>query len=180
MKTRHWLPVAVSMLTIFPVSSRAQPYEIPWYTTEPGIAIAAGTYVIFGIAGQPDAGQVTAGTYTIQGGYVGEGVVTTIVDDREPPVTPENYRLYPGIPNPFNPATSIGFDLPEAGHVKMTVYDVGGRLVRRLVDRSLPAGHHVAQWNGIDGSGGNAVSGVYFVVLEAGVFRQSTKIVLLK
>ncbi len=71
-------------------------------------------------------------------------------------------------PNPFNPRTTIRFDLPAAGPVRLAVYDAAGRLVRTLVDWDLPPGAHDAAWDGRDSAGRGLASGSYFARLEAG------------
>lgn len=71
-------------------------------------------------------------------------------------------------PNPFNPRTTITFELPAAGPVRLAVYDVAGRLVRTLVDESLPPGSHEAAWDGRDGAGHDVGSGSYLTRLEFG------------
>ncbi len=93
------------------------------------------------------------------------------IDDdlsRTPDVTPQRFGLRQNVPNPFNPLTTIFFDLPEARHVTLTVYAVDGRKVATLVDAALPAGTHSTQWNGRDGTGQPVASGTYFYRLEAG------------
>jgi len=75
-------------------------------------------------------------------------------------------RLHPNYPNPFNPRTTVRFDLAGAGHVDLAVYDVAGRLVKRLVATSLPAGTHEAFWEGRDSAGRRAAAGVYFFRLK--------------
>jgi hypothetical protein len=83
-------------------------------------------------------------------------------------------------PNPFNPATSISFTLPNAEHVKLSVFDSSGKLVNVLVDGVQGFGPHEVQWNGTDHLGNKVGSGVYFYRLEAGKFKQSRKMLLLK
>lgn len=70
-------------------------------------------------------------------------------------------RLYPNQPNPFNPQTVIRFDLPQAGRVRLDVYDVRGALVRTLVDAELAAGSRQVTWDGRDDAGRNVSSGSY-------------------
>ncbi len=72
------------------------------------------------------------------------------------------------IPNPFNPRTTIRFDLPAAGPVRLTVCDLAGRLVRVLVEGEIPAGSHEAVWDGRDASDRAAPSGSYLARLVAG------------
>ncbi len=69
-------------------------------------------------------------------------------------------------PNPFNPLTTLRFDLPVRGRVRLEVYDVAGRLVRTLLDVDLPAGSHQAVWDGKDERGMGIASGSYFARLQ--------------
>jgi hypothetical protein len=78
------------------------------------------------------------------------------------PQMPVQYRASRAHPNPFSSGTTIRFELPEASHVRLAVYDVLGREVLRAVDSALPAGEHRAE---IDGSG--LAPGIYFYRLEA-------------
>ena len=75
-------------------------------------------------------------------------------------------HLHPAAPNPFRPSTTIRFDLERRGPVRLSVHDVTGRLVRRLVDTPLPAGPHSVRWDA-RGERGPVAPGVYFVRLEA-------------
>ena len=88
---------------------------------------------------------------------------------------PDQSVLQGNYPNPFNPETTIRFELPEAVHVRLVVYDVMGREVARLVDGAMPAGQHRARW---DASG--LPSGVYLYRLTAGDFSQTKRMTLLK
>jgi hypothetical protein len=82
--------------------------------------------------------------------------------------TPTVLRLWQNEPNPFNPRTTIRFDLPAAGPIRLVVYDLAGRLVRVLVEGEMPAGNHEAVWDGRDASGRSAPSGSYLARLIAG------------
>jgi hypothetical protein len=90
------------------------------------------------------------------------------------------YRLDANIPNPFNPSTTIRYEIAQAGPVTLRVYDVSGGLVRTLVDRVHSAGAFDARWDGRDAHGIAVASGVYFYRMEAGVFTQTRRMVLLK
>jgi len=94
-----------------------------------------------------------------------------------PPVS----ALHQNVPNPFNPTTKIAFDLARTGHVRLEVFDVGGRVVRTLVDGAMVAGrnHHVV-WDGLDAAGARASSGVYFYRLVAGDLTATRKMIVLK
>jgi hypothetical protein len=83
-------------------------------------------------------------------------------------------------PNPFNPKTTIAYELPEAGHVALRVYDVAGRLVRVLDDAEREAGPHSVAWDGTDDAGVGVGSGVYFCRLETPYGVETRSMVLLK
>ena len=80
---------------------------------------------------------------------------------------PRRVALGPNVPNPFNPSTRVGFDLPAPGRVVLEVFDVRGRRIRGLVDAELPAGPHSVLWDGRDDGGRVMPSGVYFSRLRA-------------
>jgi len=90
------------------------------------------------------------------------------------------FGLAQNVPNPFNPKTTIAFNLTEAGDVTLEVYDVAGRRVATLIDRHMGAGVHQANWDGMTSEGERAASGVYFYKLATGDQKTSRKMVLLK
>jgi hypothetical protein len=97
------------------------------------------------------------------------------------PTLPLAFALYPAVPNPFNPSTTLRFDLPEPSRVYLRVYDVSGRLVKTLQDgASLEGGVHRVVWSGDDDRRTPVAAGVYFYRLEAGTFLQTRQMVLLK
>jgi len=83
-------------------------------------------------------------------------------------------------PNPFNPATSIDFVVPQPGRARLAIYDVAGRLVRELVSGIVDAGKHSEHWLGEDSRGKPVRSGVYWYRLEAGGLRLERRMVLLR
>jgi hypothetical protein len=89
-------------------------------------------------------------------------------------------RLHGNFPNPFNPRTSIRFELPVSESVRLDVFDAAGRLVRELADGPLAAGTHVREWDGLNAGGVPVASGVYFYRLEAGATIESRRMVLAK
>jgi hypothetical protein len=90
------------------------------------------------------------------------------------------FELRQNVPNPFGPATRIEFVLTRSAPVELSVYDVGGRLVRTLVDRPMTAGTHAASWDGRTAGGGVAASGVYRCVLRTPEGQISRSMMLLK
>lgn len=83
-------------------------------------------------------------------------------------------------PNPFNPALTIRYGLVQEGEVTITVFDIRGRRVARVVDRVMPAGHHIARWDGKDAAGRAVASGAYIVRIEAGADRIHQRATLIK
>jgi hypothetical protein len=88
--------------------------------------------------------------------------------------------LHQNFPNPFNPSTSIRYELPVKTVVMVEIYDVSGGRVARLVDGEEDRGPHVAEWRGLDDRGRPVASGVYFYRLRAGKETISKKMVLLR
>jgi hypothetical protein len=102
------------------------------------------------------------------------------VDVPEELVVAKGLSLSPGIPNPFQGATSIGFYLPEAGAVRLRIFDVAGREVTRLLDGEKPAGFHRVSWNGRDKAGRSVGAGIYFVSIETRGEQASRRVVKLR
>jgi hypothetical protein len=96
-------------------------------------------------------------------------------------VIPQTYGLYPNVPNPFNPTTTIGYDVPAGGsQVTLRIYDVAGRLVRTLVNGTQKPGRKTVVWDGRSGSGQMVATGVYFYRMTAPGFEQTRKMVVMK
>ncbi len=95
---------------------------------------------------------------------------------------PKAFALAQNTPNPFNPATTISYSVPEGqtADVSLKVYDIRGRLVSTLVAEIKTAGTYTVFWDGINNAGQKVASGVYFYRLQAGEFTQTRKMVLLK
>ncbi|SVA42395.1 uncharacterized protein METZ01_LOCUS95249, partial [marine metagenome] len=90
------------------------------------------------------------------------------------------FTLHQNFPNPFNPTTTLRYDLPEENHVTLTVYDMLGRMVTQLVNTSQKAGFKSVQWNATDSMGRPVSAGVYLYHIRSGEFVQTRKMVLLK
>ena len=89
-------------------------------------------------------------------------------------------RLSPNHPNPFNPSTTIAYEVPAAGPVRLQVFDLRGRLVRTLVDEAMDAGRHDAQWDGRDAEGRELPSAVYLSRLQAGAHVEMGRMTLVR
>jgi M6 family metalloprotease-like protein len=93
---------------------------------------------------------------------------------------PRVTRLQGAYPNPFNPRTTVAFELATAGPVRLSVYGLDGRRVVDLVRESLPAGAHTVSWAGRDASGRAVASGTYLLRLETRGGAWNSRIALLK
>lgn len=100
--------------------------------------------------------------------------LVTVVDDEKGKL-PTEYNLAQNFPNPFNPITTVAYQLPRSGRVSLIVYDLLGAEVATLVNSVQSAGNHSVKWNAI-----NVASGIYFYRLEAGNFTQTRKLVVIK
>jgi hypothetical protein len=93
---------------------------------------------------------------------------------------PTKYDLFQNAPNPFNPSTSISFDLPKATQVRMEVLNVLGQKVKTLVNDFREAGTQTVIWDGTDNSGSSVASGMYFYRISAGDYSATKKMMMLK
>ena len=107
-------------------------------------------------------------------------VVSTTVSTADHEDIPLVTRLVNNFPNPFNPSTTIAFDLAFAGHVRLEIYNIKGQKVRTLVDGMLSTGAHQIQWNGQDDQNQNVASGVYFYLMQTDETTDLRRMVLMK
>jgi hypothetical protein len=98
----------------------------------------------------------------------------------DPLVQPARLALGENYPNPFNPKTTVRFDLPQAGRVELAVFDLGGHKIATLVNDQLPAGRHAVTWLGQDDAGRRVASGTYVYRLQAGAEVLTRKMMLVK
>lgn len=130
---------------------------------------------------QPGSYAITAEVWDSAGHWATDVIEYTLVT---PTATadmglPTVYRLA-NHPNPFNPSTTISYDLPEPSEVTLIVHNITGRTIRTLKNTHQPAGRYSAQWNGTDDSGNPVSTGVYFARLQARGFSKTIKMVYLK
>jgi hypothetical protein len=102
------------------------------------------------------------------------------VDRAQSAVVPTTLQLLPNYPNPFRARTTLEFTLPKRGDVRLEVYDVLGRRVRTLVDRSYDAGRHTVRWDGRNDTGQAVASGIYLGRLKVGDQRHVQRLVLVR
>ena len=93
---------------------------------------------------------------------------------------PQQIVIHQNYPNPFNPTTTLRYDLPEDALVNITIYDMMGRVVRIMVNGEQNAGFKSVRWNATNDKGASVSAGLYLYTIQAGDFRQTKKMVLLK
>lgn len=130
--------------------------------------------VIIGADGNSAVGFQMGRAYLYAGSAISVGV-----DDKERGM-PGDYRLFQNYPNPFNPLTNLGFRIADVGFVELKVYDLLGREIRTLVNKTLTPGRYEVQWDGTDNAGQPVASGVYLYRLKAGSFVAQNKLVLVR
>lgn len=108
--------------------------------------------------------------------------VYCIIRDRDGRYIPKitEFVLHQNAPNPFNPETMIGVDIPDSGKVSMCIFNTKGKKVRVLADEQKSAGFYRYYWDGKDDSGRQMPSGVYYCVVEINSHRSTKKMVMLK
>lgn len=109
-----------------------------------------------------------------------DGRIAVHSDALEAATVPTTFALHANVPNPFNPETTIRFDLPQASRVALEVYDMLGQKVRTLVDQPLSAGAHQVRWDGRNTAGSSVASGVYFYRIQAQEQTLMQRMLLLK
>jgi hypothetical protein len=94
--------------------------------------------------------------------------------------TPEKFKLNQNYPNPFNPVTSLSYNLPKGSYVSIIIYDMLGNVINNLVNTNQSSGFKSIQWDATNNQGQPVSGGVYLYTIEAGDFRQTKKMILLK
>jgi len=107
-------------------------------------------------------------------------IISVVVSQEENTQQPVSLSLMHAYPNPFNPATTIEYGFSQASPVKLTIYDVGGNEIARLVEGPQEAGWHTAVWNGLNNQGQAIPTGVYLVHLQDQTHSKVIKISYLK
>jgi len=133
-----------------------------------GLSVALdGEGMLIGAYGDDDAGLSSGAAYLF------EPMINVAIDDAA--AVPTTYSLHPNYPNPFNPETVLRFDLPQAAHARLIIYDMMSREVARLLDTPLGAGTHAVTWQAE-----GLPSGVYVYRLETGAYSAARTMVLFR
>jgi len=93
---------------------------------------------------------------------------------------PTQFKIYGNFPNPFNPSTTLGFDIPKADQALVRIFDVKGREVITLMDQNMEAGHYQLVWNGNTRDGHLVEAGLYFALIQVGQDSGVQKLLMIK
>jgi hypothetical protein len=107
-------------------------------------------------------------------------IVVQVVSTEPEHFIPEEFVLHQNYPNPFNPVTTLRYDLPENGHINITIYDMLGRQVKTLMDQTQDAGYRSIIWDATNDYGKPVSAGIYLYQIQAGEYISTKKMVLLK
>ena len=107
-------------------------------------------------------------------------VIQNAVLGLENEMIPNEFTIGQNYPNPFNPTTRIDYGIPEESMVDITIYDMMGRVVSKLVKSRLGAGYHSVTWDATNNAGDPVSAGMYFYTVQAGEYRVTNKMLLLK
>ena len=174
------LGVILIIAFVFPVSLLAQ---ITFECTYGGTSYDYG----YSVQQTSDGGYIVAGGTSSFG--AGENDIYLIktdadglteVEEEYPNRVPSSFYLAQNYPNPFNSTTTISYSIPKAANINLSIYNIRGRLVRRMVTGTATAGAHSIQWDGKDSRGVEVNSGIYFYRLEADNFVQTKRMIFLR
>ena len=158
-------------------NSTTNMYKVPYHHIEhymhtAGVELISGTWTIV----------ATDAKYNV---YAENGPFTLTIDGvqlniNDNDLIPDEFALYANYPNPFNPTTTISYDLPDQAKVTLGIYDLLGKQIKTLINQSQDAGNKMAVWDGTDELGRPVSAGVYLYQIQAGEFTQTRKMLLLK
>ena len=171
------LPEYIRFIVTSDEETNTNMYKVPYHHIEDymhtaGVELITGTWTIVANDGKYDV-HAENGPFTL----TIDGSKLEISDSD---IIPETFALYANYPNPFNPTTTISYDLPEQAQVTLGIYDILGKKIKTLVKQSQDAGNKIAVWDGTDNLGRQVSAGVYLYQIQAGDFTQTRKMLLLK
>jgi hypothetical protein len=151
--------------------------------------VASGSETLYVDVYPADLQGVTSAQYYLEAfdawGNSSVGEIVTVEFDPEGPGEIPGFRLFANRPNPFNPTTTIPFQIPSepsaSYRVRIAVYNITGEEIRLLVDEEFPSGTRTeAVWDGLDYRGNQAASGLYYCRFEAGPYAETRRMTLIR
>lgn len=178
---RRDLILGLTGVVVLGAGSVTAAHQIRGFVMGSGAGSATGaSHTIHYSVGQSVAGTATGAVHGASSGFWGASPHVTSVESGQPPSVPGADQLLQNNPNPFNPSTTIRYDLASPGHVRLKIYDVRGQLVTTLVDAIQTPGQKSVVWRGQDEHGEQVASGIYLYVLETPRERFVKKMVLVQ
>lgn len=113
-------------------------------------------------------------------GFSDGGNPLSVNEDNAEATIPGSFELTQNYPNPFNPSTTINFTVPNFSDVKISVFDINGKLVNTLVDASYSSGTYNIMWDGDDSNGNKVAAGIYMYNLTSNETSITNKMILIK
>ncbi len=114
------------------------------------------------------------------GSYSRNGFIDGTVSNEDNLAPIVKTELLGAFPNPFNPTTTINFNLKDAANVSLDIFNQRGQKVHTLVNGNLPAGAHSYIWDGVDNKGNRVASGMYLYRMKSGKYSNTKKMILMK
>jgi hypothetical protein len=167
----------VLLVALCASAAPAQNIVVRWSAFDMGFTVAASANTSMkALIGQTFAGVATQASAKVTSGLLANPVLTPVTDIRAgAPGIPFVYALRQNFPNPFNPGTTIEFDVPKSSFVSLKVYNLLGQEISTLLSREIAPGSYSVEFNGE-----GFPSGVYFYRIAAGDFVAARKFVLMK
>ena len=166
-------------ISVFNYQTSSTEY-LEWYYTG---AVTSGSQLFSGLQQGDYEIRIFKDGYYSQVGVLLFSVIDSVtinINYSQDEFTPVEFEIQQAYPNPFNPVTTLHYDLPKNTFVNITIYDVIGRVVKNLVSSQQTAGYRSIQWNATNNTGQQVSAGLYLYAIQAGEFRQTRKMVLIK
>ncbi len=168
----------VSFLLFLPLNPQSKKVKRS-VTSSAGVQTESSSYKINGTLGQSAIGLTGGKQIKLSSGYWGYVVRWVLGTDGEN-IIPNEFQINPAYPNPFNPSTRIDMEIPDAGIVQITIYDLLGRVVLDHKEEYPSGGHYQFVWNARTASGRQLATGTYIVLVRHQNNINTQKITLLK
>jgi hypothetical protein len=176
MKT-NLLFLLFAVLMLLSSHAWSQNNAVRWYAFDAGFGVPGSlTTTAMSAIGQPVVGITQQANTRITSGFLADTLLRgRVVAVNQQAYVPLRYALHQNFPNPFNPTTTIRFEIPERAMVSLSIYNILGQGIAQLVREEKPAGVYSVRFDA-----GNIASGIYFYTLRAGTFIETKKLVILK
>jgi hypothetical protein len=165
-----------SALLLLAATGAAQNMQVQTFSFGTGFSVSSASNTqLRATVGEAVVGITKGSTFAIGSGFLVDSLVgrmTTKVIDLG--TIPRVYALMQNFPNPFNPTTTIRYEVPKAGKISLKIFNTLGQLVATLADEHKETGYYQVLWNA------NVASGIYFYRLQAGEFVGTKKMILLR